>query len=103
MVTQHFIQGPIHARTIRHQNDGAAIFFQDAANIAQGGDVVRQVFHHVQTNHRVERLPRGRSEEHTSELQSLAYLVCRLLLEKKKNNKYESNIVHTQKKIKSSL
>src|SRR2546425_8860999 len=25
-----------------------------------------------------------RSEEHTSELQSLAYLVCRLLLEKKK-------------------
>src|SRR5205823_14730883 len=32
---------------------------------------------------------RLRSEEHTSELQSLAYLVCRLLLEKKKitNNK----------------
>src|SRR2546425_9320530 len=28
-----------------------------------------------------------RSEEHTSELQSLAYLVCRLLLEKKKNKK----------------
>src|SRR2546425_6744414 len=28
---------------------------------------------------------RARSEEHTSELQSLAYLVCRLLLEKKKN------------------
>src|SRR2546425_2720340 len=31
----------------------------------------------------------GRSEEHTSELQSLAYLVCRLLLEKKKNNNQE--------------
>src|SRR2546425_3703156 len=30
------------------------------------------------------RLARLRSEEHTSELQSLAYLVCRLLLEKKK-------------------
>src|SRR5687767_15484017 len=28
--------------------------------------------------------PTWRSEEHTSELQSLAYLVCRLLLEKKK-------------------
>src|SRR5687767_15587406 len=28
----------------------------------------------------------ARSEEHTSELQSLAYLVCRLLLEKKKEN-----------------
>src|SRR2546423_10070917 len=34
-----------------------------------------------------------RSEEHTSELQSLAYLVCRLLLEKKKKNeaKHEGN------------
>src|SRR5687767_15598457 len=30
------------------------------------------------------RAGRERSEEHTSELQSLAYLVCRLLLEKKK-------------------
>src|SRR3989441_3785346 len=36
---------------------------------------------------RARRLPdedEDRSEEHTSELQSLAYLVCRLLLEKKK-------------------
>src|SRR2546422_6971711 len=31
-----------------------------------------------------ERIPRGRSEEHTSELQSRLHLVCRLLLEKKK-------------------
>src|SRR5262245_64910588 len=31
----------------------------------------------------------GRSEEHTSELQSLRHLVCRLLLEKKKNNRIE--------------
>src|SRR3712207_8343383 len=30
----------------------------------------------------------GRSEEHTSELQSRQYLVCRLLLEKKKNTKH---------------
>src|SRR2546425_2132685 len=30
------------------------------------------------------RVAEKRSEEHTSELQSLAYLVCRLLLEKKK-------------------
>src|SRR2546425_2577026 len=37
------------------------------------------------------RYPGGnfvRSEEHTSELQSLAYLVCRLLLEKKKKQNY---------------
>src|SRR2546425_2204519 len=31
---------------------------------------------------------RWRSEEHTSELQSLAYLVCRLLLEKKNSDLY---------------
>src|SRR2546423_14765620 len=38
------------------------------------------------TERRFGRSNRGheRSEEHTSELQSLAYLVCRLLLEKKK-------------------
>src|SRR2546425_5231072 len=33
-----------------------------------------------------------RSEEHTSELQSLAYLVCRLLLEKKKKNTKKKQI-----------
>src|SRR2546425_4715437 len=32
----------------------------------------------------------GRSEEHTSELQSLAYLVCRLLLEKKKKTQHDT-------------
>src|SRR5256886_7681266 len=31
-----------------------------------------------------------RSEEHTSELQSQSKLVCRLLLEKKKNNRYHT-------------
>src|SRR5258707_11643583 len=34
--------------------------------------------------------PSSRSEEHTSELQSRQYLVCRLLLEKKKNTKYHT-------------
>src|SRR2546425_8305581 len=34
---------------------------------------------------------RERSEEHTSELQSLAYLVCRLLLEKKKPQRVSSS------------
>src|SRR3712207_6290327 len=35
----------------------------------------------------------GRSEEHTSELQSRQYLVCRLLLEKKK---YNTNVHHSR-------
>src|SRR2546425_6153940 len=42
----------------------------------------------INTAHR-RRSPSGRSEEHTSELQSLAYLVCRLLLEKKKKKKMD--------------
>src|SRR3712207_8931662 len=36
-----------------------------------------------------------RSEEHTSELQSRQYLVCRLLLEKKKKNKRSNSISAT--------
>src|SRR5262245_63014907 len=43
------------------------------------------------------RCRRGRSEEHTSELQSLRHLVCRLLLEKKKQkplNKERKRMTH---------
>src|SRR5256714_9902785 len=54
--------------------------------------------HRQQTERQVERLRQrleelgaSRSEEHTSELQSLAYLVCRLLLEKKKRDKQLTN------------
>src|SRR3712207_8198586 len=36
-----------------------------------------------------------RSEEHTSELQSRQYLVCRLLLEKKNNNMQTSSVSYT--------
>src|SRR3712207_8663373 len=36
-----------------------------------------------------------RSEEHTSELQSRQYLVCRLLLEKKKNTIVNTSTPHT--------
>src|SRR5256886_4516760 len=36
----------------------------------------------------------GRSEEHTSELQSQSNLVCRLLLEKKKQNSSLQNIIY---------
>src|SRR5476651_1678787 len=39
-----------------------------------------------------------RSEEHTSELQSRQYLVCRLLLEKKKNKPYTLSILLKKKK-----
>src|SRR5688572_31355720 len=38
----------------------------------------------------------GRSEEHTSELQSQSNLVCRLLLEKKKNKKISNSSLEVQ-------
>src|SRR5215469_18781881 len=41
---------------------------------------------------------RGRSEEHTSELQSRRDLVCRLLLEKKKNNEFKIPTERKKKK-----
>src|SRR3712207_8978634 len=42
-----------------------------------------------------EVVPGRRSEEHTSELQSRQYLVCRLLLEKKKNT--NNNTIYATK------
>src|SRR5258707_3513921 len=52
----------------------------------------------VQTNAALERMASEtfssvRSEEHTSELQSRQYLVCRLLLEKKKKNSTTNTIL----------
>src|ERR1022692_5004752 len=58
---------PVHCRP----GDG---FAQPTATIARGG------------HHFFALCARSRSEEHTSELQSPCNLVCRLLLEKKKNN-----------------
>src|SRR3712207_7544100 len=58
--------------------------------------------HRLQTRERVEQRPlhlrhaaeHERSEEHTSELQSRQYLVCRLLLEKKKQQKINTNNIY---------
>src|SRR5687768_17843339 len=49
-----------------------------------------------QTSHAdsLRHTPPARSEEHTSELQSRLHLVCRLLLEKKKNTKIR-HAIHT--------
>src|SRR5687767_15432939 len=46
---------------------------------------------------------RARSEEHTSELQSLAYLVCRLLLEKKKKKILHSHSLHSLLSLQSEF
>src|SRR3989442_10430654 len=49
----------------------------------------------LEGDHRGNGIPRpSRSEEHTSELQSRPHLVCRLLLEKKKNKRTMSHRSH---------
>src|SRR3712207_7579141 len=63
--------------------------------VGVGGELPRQKGQVVRALRRPERI---RSEEHTSELQSRQYLVCRLLLEKKKNHStlsfsYHSNML----------
>src|SRR5471030_2442457 len=45
----------------------------------------------------------GRSEEHTSELQSLRHLVCRLLLEKKKQEKLGQSRLHRRIRTRTLL
>src|SRR3712207_9326851 len=61
---------------------------RNAGALADEAQVVRVQQPHARADGRAERHHRGapdvRSEEHTSELQSRQYLVCRLLLEKKK-------------------
>src|SRR2546429_1524378 len=51
-----------------------------------GGDMPADiVLDAICAHHHGQGVPANRSEEHTSELQSRLHLVCRLLLEKKKN------------------
>src|SRR2546425_6941403 len=68
------------------------LFRSITANVAKavkdGQQKVQYVYRNFPTGSSFGRLAVRRSEEHTSELQSLAYLVCRLLLEKKKKRTY---------------
>src|SRR5947207_7930643 len=57
------------------------------------GDPIEQIV--LLTEGRVKITQCSRSEEHTSELQSHSDLVCRLLLEKKKNNEIKNNTTYS--------
>src|SRR3712207_7579553 len=79
----------VHLAHDRPQREPPAPFVPEYAEQVLGehqpDDVVDRVL-----VHRV-----ARSEEHTSELQSRQYLVCRLLLEKKKKHLYLATIIYT--------
>src|SRR2546425_4215762 len=70
-----------HARKLGHDADRVSLLDDVHRRHPRGGGAVAQL--QIGPGQRVAQQP-VRSEEHTSELQSLAYLVCRLLLEKKK-------------------
>src|SRR2546425_1440903 len=80
-------------RSVSHRQAGAVI---EVGEIEPKRSVGFQVDQVIENPLREPRLP-IRSEEHTSELQSLAYLVCRLLLEKKKTTPYYPGLpMHTR-------
>src|SRR3712207_8609515 len=63
----------------------------DVHVLQSGGETVyHAIDSHLKRQCRIVKRARIRSEEHTSELQSRQYLVCRLLLEKKKQAKYSN-------------
>src|SRR5258705_5437315 len=70
-----------------HQVVGETAHRLDALDIVRGGVDRVAVLADVRADHTTSAAADyvKRSEEHTSELQSLRHLVCRLLLEKKKN------------------
>src|SRR3712207_7051214 len=68
---------------LRPQLDPAGVEVVDGADHLGAARDRRQL---AQAPHRPPDVRPHRSEEHTSELQSRQYLVCRLLLEKKKKN-----------------
>src|SRR5699024_12820388 len=80
----------------RHRGDSAARRANRRRRAGAGPH--RQVRPRPGARGRVPRGIRGRSEEHTSELQSRFDLVCRLLLEKKKNNTKHTTLHTTQHK-----
>src|SRR3989441_8177423 len=72
----------------------SALALQNARLFQEIEEKSRQL--EVANRHKSEFLANMRSEEHTSELQSLAYLVCRLLLEKKKKKKQCTHAIRSQ-------
>src|SRR5262245_63377629 len=70
-----------------HSSDGCGLTFSAGTSACRFADLLLLpggTDQGAELLGRIQRDPGARSEEHTSELQSLRHLVCRLLLEKKK-------------------
>src|SRR2546425_12562571 len=73
-----------------HRFDWRRLLRRTEPSMAMAPGATRTVFGYSEPRQAGCHRLRHRSEEHTSELQSLAYLVCRLLLEKKKKKKNQA-------------
>src|SRR2546429_6687543 len=77
-------------------NSKATLYSITGLTVTQGtaSSIGDTIFNQIDATRPFDFTPR--SEEHTSELQSRLHLVCRLLLEKKKNtNQPRADIIHT--------
>src|SRR5438046_6357864 len=70
---------------------------------ARHGEACRKRMEREKNNAQNLRKKGARSEEHTSELQSLTNLVCRLLLEKKKYKRHAQNHTQTPQKATENI
>src|SRR6267378_4351836 len=96
---RHPARPEVQARSVRQFPSGTAAASRPLAAARPGVDRLR----HFPREYRgpIPR-PRSRSEEHTSELQSRRDLVCRLLLEKKKNSHIPYHLTKAKKKHKKT-
>src|SRR2546425_1311538 len=86
--------GGVYASHMRNEGGQIDQSLDETFRIAREADIPAEIWHLKVSGRRnwgrmphvLARIDSARSEEHTSELQSLAYLVCRLLLEKKKTH-----------------
>src|SRR3712207_6469818 len=77
-----------YSRTQKQQAIDLGFEYVSLDELLSNSDIVSL---HVPLNNETRGMISRRSEEHTSELQSRQYLVCRLLLEKKKTHRSQSS------------
>src|SRR5438046_7854883 len=97
-VERHAVGGTLHEAGLpgRDEGRGDSLLVQGVGEEERGRPLADRPVRPEDRDPETGKLA-GRSEEHTSELQSLTNLVCRLLLEKKKNTRpdTEKNITAT--------
>src|SRR5205823_13446201 len=85
------ISPEIYIEKLEEDSEYIIYFADDGSPRLRINPTYQQMLSQGTTTKETRNFIKERSEEHTSELQSLAYLVCRLLLEKKKKKNMTKN------------